>query len=926
MARLTPQQWRRIDALLETALDLPEADREGFLDEACGADVELRAEVAALLAADAASGSVLDTPIVAGGLLHLRDASLELSADPRGPRARIGVYRILRELGHGGMGGVYLAERADGEFEQQVALKLVRAGLEASGLVRRFRHERQILARLEHPNIARLLDGGVTEDGVPFFVMEHVEGEHITLHCRQQRLSVTERLRLFTAVCDAVAYAHRNLIVHRDLKPSNILVTADGQVKLLDFGIAKLLGAEGSEETEPTRTSLLLTPEYAAPEQMQGGAITTATDVYALGAVLYELLSGQRAHQFAQRSPAELARVVTEVQPVPPSMAAAATLAGGTRLQRQLRGDLDAIVLKALRKEPQYRYASVDALRADVERYRAGLPVDARRGTIAYRARKYARRHRGALTAAALVVLSLMGGLFATTQQARVAQRESARAREVTNFLVGLFRASEPSEARGRELTALELLDSGVARLERELGDEPELQAEMLTVLGSIYRELATLPRADTLLRRAVQLRERVHGPDSEHVVESLNQLGGLLIVTGDYAAADSVLRRALSIRERVLGPRDTLVAVSLNNLAVARNNLGDDVEAEQLYRRALTIDLRAYDADHLQVATDLSNLGGLLRRKADYVAADSALGAAVAIRRRLLRPNDPKLADALSQLALLRNAQGRSEEAEGLYREVLAVRRTAYGATHPDVALALASLASTLSDLGRLEEAKPLQQQAFAIQEQVLGAEHDQTIATLNNIAALQYRIGDVEAAAIGMREALARWERALGKDHPRVLTAANNLGVVLTEKRAYREAEPLLRRALEGRRAAHGAEHPDVATSLRNMGVLLHHTGRASQAEQSFRRALEIGRAVWSEPHTRLAAILLSYGELLLDQGRPQQAEPLLREAVSIRRERMAPDAKPVVEAERAHARALNATGRRAEAAALLRGREHE
>jgi eukaryotic-like serine/threonine-protein kinase len=924
--KLTQEQWQRVEPLLDAALDLPIAERARFVAEACTGDDQLKLQLAALLAADEEASPLLDH-----GITALPWLSPERVDDAR-PEARIGAWSIVRELGRGGMGSVYLAERADGQFEQRVALKLVRSDLPAADLVRRFLHERQILARLEHPNIARLLDGGITEEGLPFFVMEYVDGEPITSHCERRRLPVEARLRLFEDVCAAVVHAHRNLIVHRDLKPTNIMVTPAGEVKLLDFGIAKALDESGAgRASDATGTGLyLLTPEYASPEQVRGEPITTATDVYALGLVLYELLTGRRAQHLEQRSAAELARVVGEVvAPAPSDAILHGTATGASaeadkaaarpaaredarRLARLLRGDLDAIVMKAVRKEPQSRYASVEALLSDLERHRTGLPVAARRGTVSYRARKFVRRHRGAAAAAALVVGSLAGGLVVAAREAQNAAHESARARAVTDFVVGLFHVSHPAQARGRDVTARELLDSGVLRVERELAGQPRLQAELFTVLGSIYRELAALPRADTLLRRAVALNEQLHGTHSERVATSLNQLGGLLIVSGDYAAADSALRRALALRERARRPLDTLVAVSLNNLAVARFNLGDDEDAERLYRRALDIDRRVYGPAHLQVAADLTNLGGLLRRKAAYDAADSALTTAVAIRRRQLPADDPNVADVLSELATLRNAQGRSGEAEQLHREALGIRRTAYGELHPDVALSMSSLASTLSELGRMEEAAPLHEQALAIQERVLGPDHDRTVATLNNLAVLSYRRGDVEGAARTMRRVVSRWRRALGEDHPRVLTGINNLGVMLTEVGEHREAEPLLRRALEGRRALHGERHPEIAQSLRNVGVLLHRAGRRRESEQAFAQALDIGRTVWPPAHPRLAEVLLSYGELLVDINRPATAEDMLREALAIREGLFAAQDERVAEVKRALTRASAARAR--------------
>src|SRR5215207_8326514 len=475
-ATLTPERWRQVQAVVDAVLDVPSGARAALLDHTCAGDPALRAEAERLVRSCDDAEGFMEEPAADYAALFMSDAALvdarsDFRPSPASAQgALVGPYRIVREAGHGGMGTVYLAERADDQYRKQVALKLVRAGLASEvDVLRRFRDERQILASLDHPGIARLLDGGVTADGVPWFAMEYVAGTPLDRYCDEHGLTVDERLTLFARVCEAVAFAHRNLVVHRDLKPSNVLVTDDGVVKLLDFGIAKLLQPQPQPEREPITQvgPRAMTPEYAAPEQVRGEPVTTATDVYALGAILYALLTGQRAHRLDRRTAAEVERVVCDTNPEPPSVAVTRTIdvghadgsreritpervseARGTdsgRLRRRLRGDLDTIVLKALHKDPVRRYASADALLEELRRYRAGLPVQARPDSRLYRIGKFVRRHRLGVAAGAAVLLSLVGGLAGTLWQARAASRaaaaasrEAAKARAVTEFVVGL--------------------------------------------------------------------------------------------------------------------------------------------------------------------------------------------------------------------------------------------------------------------------------------------------------------------------------------------------------------------------------------------------------------------------------------------------------------------------------------------------------
>ncbi|HKR13952.1 MAG TPA: serine/threonine-protein kinase, partial [Pyrinomonadaceae bacterium] len=395
---MTPERWRRIEEIFQAVVEQPNDQRETFLARACGGDDELRREVASLLAHEGADGFIQS--LIAGGS-HL----LERHGDETIIGSHIGVYRVTGLIGHGGMGTVYAAVRDDDVYRQQVALKVVKRGMDTQSIVHRFRHERQILASLEHPNIARLLDGGTTHDGLPYFVMEHITGQTITRYCENHKISLAEKLRLFRQVCAAVQYAHQKLIIHRDLKPSNILVTDNGQSKLLDFGIAKLLTAEDGAEALTGTGVRLMTPDYASPEQVYGQSVTTATDIYGLGLVLYELLTAQKLHRFKSRSAVEIERVVCETEITKPSI-----LVNSAKLRRQLSGDLDNIALMALRREPERRYQSAEQFSDDVRRYLAGLPVRARQDTVGYRAGKFARRHKLVLAAAMLVVLSLIGG------------------------------------------------------------------------------------------------------------------------------------------------------------------------------------------------------------------------------------------------------------------------------------------------------------------------------------------------------------------------------------------------------------------------------------------------------------------------------------------------------------------------------------
>ncbi|MCM3874982.1 MAG: serine/threonine protein kinase [Thermoanaerobaculia bacterium] len=635
---MTPEQWEQLKAVFQEVLDRAPEQRRQYLDEACRGDSGLRRQVESLIASSE-QPEVLETPAPR----EPSDAALGAER-PSHVGKRIGPYKVLAEIGHGGMGSVYLARRSDEQFRQRVAVKIVRPGMESDIVLRRFRNERQILAGLDHPHIARLLDGGATEEGLPFFVLEYVEGQPLLEYCDSHRLSVDERLKLFRTICSAVHYAHQNLVVHRDIKPGNILVTSEGAPKLLDFGIAKLLNPEFSSQTlDYTAASLrLLTPDYASPEQIRGEPITTASDVYSLGVVLYELLTGHRPYRLETLQAAELLRVVCEKEPEKPSTAVSrveevlsedgsvrSTLTpesvsqtrGGEpqKLQRRLAGDLDNIVLMAMRKEPQRRYASVEQFSEDIRRHLERLPVIARKDTLGYRTGKFVRRHRAGVVAAALVAGALVAGLAATVHQARVAQSERARAerrfndvRQLANAFLfevhdGIQKLPGSTKVRETLVTkALVYLDS----LSREAAGDRSLRRELATAylkVGDVQGRPAAANLGDTTgalksYRKSVELREALaaedpgNPEDRRELAVAYDRVAEVTQVMGDRVGALALSRKALSIHEKLAAerPGDPIarrdVAIGHHHVAVALVQTGDQPGATASYRKEMEI------------------------------------------------------------------------------------------------------------------------------------------------------------------------------------------------------------------------------------------------------------------------------------------------------------------------------------------------
>ncbi len=844
------ERWRQIFGIVDRALDLAPDERSAYVGRACAGDEGLAADVAALLA-DAAAASFLETRAAEFAAPLLSDLPAEPAVTT--PTTPIGPYRIVREIGHGGMGAVYLAERADAQYEKRVALKLLRGwGVGDEHRVRRFREERQILAALDHPDIARLLDGGVTADGLPWFAMEYVEGVPIDRYCNDHRLSIERRLELFCRVCTAVQYAHRNLVVHRDLKPGNILVTADGQVKLLDFGIAKLLDADGGDAAA-SRTATgerLMTPRYASPEQVRGGPTSTTTDVYALGVLLYELLTGRYPYRPASQEPHEIVRAILEEEPQRPSSA----VANNARLARQLRGDLDTIVRTAMQKDPAGRYGSAEQLEADVRRHLGGLPLAARPESAVSRAWKFARRHRVGVTVVtgvtllvvAFVVVTVVQSVRIRAQAARiVAERD--RAEEVSRFLAGLFQAADPfaGPGTGSGLAARAVLDSGAARLDRELIGHPETRARMMLEMGRAYFGLGFRDRARRFVETSLAIRRRTSVGDHIEIAQTLDFLRVVLVAQGELEGAERAAREALALRGRLLGPRHRDVARTMNGLAEVLRAEGLFRAADSVSRAAVALDETRAGASSLDLAESLEGLAHVTQARGDFAAADSLYGQVLALRRRALPDANPQVASSIINLAASLGDIGQPAAADSLFRYGLGLKRRALGAKHPDLAPDEARYARLLHRRGRDREAEQLYRHTLTIARGRIAAAHPVTATILVGLGELLLDRGEADRAEPMLREALAIRRTTLPPGHPDIAEAEEALGAALMARRRYVEAEDHLLPSREAYLAAYGDRDPRTQTALRRLVALYEALGQRQRADE-IRTELKEGRAL--------------------------------------------------------------------------------
>ena len=790
----TPELLRRAEELLFTLSSLPADQRARAAEDACRGEAALADEVRSLLAHADRLGTFLEEPALGTDFAVLPATARDEGGAEQDEMvgSTVGHYRIERRIASGGMGTIYLAVRADDEFTQRVAIKIVKRGMDSEEILRRFRAERQTLAALSHPHIARLLDGGATETGQPYLVMEYVEGLPVDEFCDARRLGNVERLKLFLLVCDAVSFAHRNLVVHRDLKPGNILVTADGTPKLLDFGISTVI-ASGATPRATAAQERRLTPEYASPEQVSGRIVNTTSDVYSLGVILYELLTGHRPYRFPTRTPTEIERVIvegptplpseavtrTETRPalgggagetISPETVSAARAATPEQLRRRLRGDLDTIVLAALRKEPERRYASVERLAHDVRCHLAGLPVSARKDTFAYRSAKFVRRHAVATSLAAACVLLLAAGVAAVAWQAGEASRqrdEASRQRDeaflsrdqseaVTAFLQNMLSAVDPAE-RGPDVTVHQVLDEAAVRVDTELAAQPLVQANLRSTIGKTYLSLGLYDDAEQQLRRAYEQRLELLGPRHHDVAESMSDLASLLYQRRSLDEAERLLRGALDVFREVRGEENPDAARTLSALGAVLRAQGRLEESEEVQRRALEIRRAVSGADSVDAAESLNNLAAVLMAQSRFSEAEAAQAEALSIRRARLDPQHPLVAQSIDNLAVILSREGALDRAEPLYREALALEKEQLGESHPDVAITERNLGILLSVRGDLPGAAELLADCLAIREQSYPATDSRVVTTRLDLADVLAQQGQWEAAAIQLEAAVA-------------------------------------------------------------------------------------------------------------------------------------------------------------------------
>lgn len=857
---LEAARFERAEKLFAAGSQLDPGERAAFLERECG-DLEIRSYVLALLEEHTLVESGIEATIVNAMSAAFGDGGADVEA-LKGEM--IGPYRVLRLLGSGGMGMVYLAERADGQFDQKVAIKVGRHRLVDPQTEMRLRTERQILADLDHPNIARLFDGGTMPDGVPYLVMEYVDGVRIDLYCDLHRLGIDARLKLFQTICAAVHYAHQNLVIHRDIKAANILVTDEGAPKLLDFGIAKLTDPHGAATDELTREgAVIMTPANAAPEQLRNATVTTATDTYALGLLLYRLLSGVRPHDIDGLSPTQYARIICDEELARPSVklqreVAEAKRTGSSialttveraafdrstsvdRLVRRLQGDVDTITMNTLHKEPERRYRSVNALAADIDRHTRSLPIAARSDSWLYRTGKFVRRHYAAVTMSVIAATTLIVfSIVVTIQNQRIAlERDTARA--VSGMLEDIFNAPDPARARNADISAAEILASGAEKVGSELIDQPELRATLLGTIGRVYFSLGEYEPSREMLEEALTLWRGAAGDNHPAVAAAQTDLAELLIRSGDYERANQLLRSALETNEEEHGATSQQTAENLYFLAEVHRAIGDIDDAERYARASIST----------------------------YSSIDAGFGL--------------ELAEAKNLLARILQIRGDLDGTEALLRDAIETLRLAEGADHPYMAYYLQSLGVLLQSTGDFDGADLALAEATEVIRRVLGAEHDLLAATLIDRGRLQHARGDLSQAEDVMREALILDVNKLGDMHPRVGYDMVVLGMVLHDDGDLVEAESMLRNALTIFEDALGPEHQYTASALTELGALLNTTGQVEEATPILERALKTRLIDYAPDHELVAATRTEYAHSLALAGQFAVAESMLRESL--------------------------------------------
>lgn len=897
MKDISPQRWNEIESILDEALEADPDERAAVVDRLSDGDEELHAQVMSMLRAGERVDDFLEDPEhkqFENALVEMAGDDEEKEGDDPNINRTVGPYRLIRRLGHGGMGQVYLGARSD-DFEKFVAVKIIRRGMDTEEILQRFRTERRILASLVHPNIARLLDGGATEDGLSYFVMDYVDGKTITKYADEHRLSVRARLGLFKKVCSAVHYAHQNLIVHRDLKPSNILVTDEGEVKLLDFGIAKFLRPEERDFTVPvTRTEVrVMTPEYASPEQARGDVITTVSDVYQLGILLYELLTGSRPYNFSNERRAEIERIINETEPDRPSTAIShASTVGDTdvdvsemrstpidRLRKQLSGDLDRIVLMALRKEVDRRYQSADQFLEDINRYLSGLPVHAQSDAWFYRSGKFIQRHRIGVAATTAVAVLLVAVSVLALRFALITARQNEEIRialekkdQVTDLTISMFEVSDPEIARGRDFTARELLERSTERIERELADQPDVQAEMFHALGSVYLQLGLFDEAEPLLQRALAMRRELYGnEDAGELAQSLFDLAQWYEEVGEAEQSEQHHVEALEMRQRLYESPNAAIAQSMNELGVVYYYyIGNSEQAEQLWSAALDMRLDLEGPESRDISETMVNLAVVLHDKGEYESAEQYYRQGLAMQRKLLGDDHPFVATTLYNLGSFLFDLESYSEARKYLRESLDLRTLLYGDKHSLVANGMNMLGQALYHSGNLAEAEIHLRRALELHTNDFGGVHARVGRDLQILGLVRWKRSDPDGASTLISEAISIYQTVFADGFFLTAEAQMNLAEIRLDQNRLVDAERLLRPALALYTELYSEESQQTARTQLLLGKCLTRSGVFDEAEQLISKSIAYFESAGDSFSDELADARSARAELNRRSGR--------------------------------------------------------
>jgi eukaryotic-like serine/threonine-protein kinase len=894
---MTDEHWGRLKEFLHGAMQIEPAQRGAYLNEVCAGDAALRVELESLLIANEQIPSAfMESPPLAGETGR-DDEAMDAAALESG-QVFAQRFRLIRMLGEGGMGQVWLAEQTS-PVRRQVALKLIKAGMYDSTVVQRFRSERQSLAIMDHPAIAKVFDAGATPQGQPYFVMEYVAGLPITEYCDQHKLNIAQRLQLFIQACEGVQHAHQKAIIHRDIKPANILVVeVDGKptARIIDFGLAKAIGHEPAEPNAYTRFGLFLgTPGYMSPEQVDPTLhdIDTRTDVYSLGVVLYVLLTGLQP--FATKRPDqpihELLRKLREEDPPSPSVKVSAdrdTLtstaqARGTeapQLLSLLRGDLDWIAMKALERDRIRRYATPLELAADLRRYLNHDPVMARPASAGYRLRKYARRHRLALGVGAGLLLLLAAFSVLQALELRRTTLERDRASRITDFMTGMFKVSDPSEARGNSVTAREILDKASKEIGTSLSQDPEVQSQMMFVMATTYSNLGLYARAHELAKGALDARLRQFGPNDRSTLQSMTQLGSILYQEGSFADAEKQSREALATERQLLGPEDPLTLDTMDHVGIDQLEQGHYEAGEEMLQQVVATDTRVLGRENPQTLRAMFGLATALWLQGRNAESEVQYRELLGIERRVLGADHPETLRALGNLAMIVHTQGRWTEAEPLYREAVSTELRIVGPDNPQITNTMANLAALLAAEGRLDEAEKIYRDVLAIRLRLLGPENPSTLLSREDVAEQLLQQGRGAEAEAMQRDTLAIQLRVLGAEHPNALLSQSHLAGILIAEQKYADAEKVARASLDVSNRVLGPQHPVTLNTLRKLGRALAFTGRYNEGSQPFLDLIEAQKTSggkgnrWS-PWYGLACVAMA-------AGRPDDALRDLREAI--------------------------------------------